>query len=306
MVWVKMNSFISIEQSKVTFKQQCYEEKRHNFANSVFLLFFVFVLSFLFMGILLTVQENNIKSDIFRSAISIPKTLPTSTPQPSLEGKIAFVSDKNRYLEICVTDFGMSAIQCLGDNNGNYYSPSWSLDGQTISFVSDRDGNPEIYIMDVDGSDVRRLTDNEAGDYDPNWSPDGQYIAFMSDRDDNPEIYIMDVDGSDVRRLTYNVASDNRSEDYAPSWSPDGEYIAFYSFRTGSWNIYIIEMSSSETTCLTCESIGGKTPTWSPNGQTIAFVSGNDICTIDTNGGNRRCLGITYAFGDTWGLDWSS
>jgi formylglycine-generating enzyme required for sulfatase activity len=204
------------------------------------------------------------------TATSTPK-LPTEAPASTVNGRIAFVSDRDGNREIYVMNADGSGQTRLTDNPALDWTPAWSPDGTRIAFMSDRDGNPEIYVMNADGSGQTRLTDNPTLDQLPAWSPDGTLIAFASDRDDNWEIYVMNADGSGQTRLT-----DNPALDWEPTWSPDGTRIAFVSFRDGNAEIYVMNADGSAQTRLTDNPTLDQFPAWSPDGTRIAFASFRD------------------------------
>ena len=136
---------------------------------------------------------------------------PSDFPQPSLTGKIAFVSDRGVRVVIYVMNADGSNQTRLTNNPSS--EPCFSPDGNKIAFASWSDG--EIYVMNADGSNQTRLTNNWVYDGEPCFSPDGTKIAFVSTRDGDGEIYVMNADGSNVINLTNNPAWDAE-----PSWGP--------------------------------------------------------------------------------------
>ena len=147
---------------------------------------------------------------------------------PGLNGRIAFMSDRDGNDEIYTMAADGSDPVNRTNNAALDGSPAWSPDGTRIAFQSNRggNGNCEIYTMAADGSDPVSRTNNAAVDGLPAWSPDGTRIAFTSDRDGNSEIYTMSADGSDPVNRTNNGAIDVQ-----PAWSPDGTRIAFATDR---------------------------------------------------------------------------
>jgi len=176
---------------------------------------------------------------------------------PSINGKIAFASDRDGNYEIYVMNADGSGQTRLTNNNYKEGHPDWSPDGTKIVFTSNRDGNPEIYVMNANGSGQTRLTNNNYKDGEATWSPDGTKIVFQSDRDGNVEIYIMNANGSGQTRLTINSASD-----WDPNWSPDGTMIVFESDRNGNYEIYVMNANGSGQTRLTINSASDYEPFW--------------------------------------------
>jgi Tol biopolymer transport system component len=218
---------------------------------------------------------------------------------PGVNGKIAFVSDRDGNNEIYVMNADGSEQTRLTDNLGDDSAPSWSSDGTKIVFVRGVENDPgEIYVMNADGSEQTRLTNSPGFDSEPSWSPDGSKIAFMSDRDSIPlsvppagvEIYVMNADGSEQTRLTnarYNVS---------PEWSPDGNKIVFTSVIAstfqgnpiGLFEIFVMNADGSEQTQLTNTAFNGD-PTWSPDGTKIVF-KGDGISIMNADGSEQTML----------------
>jgi dipeptidyl aminopeptidase/acylaminoacyl peptidase len=153
-------------------------------------------------------------------------TLPAMTPPVgSLDGVVAFYSDRDGNPEIYVMNLNDSSLARLTDDPASDDSPAISPDGTQVVFLTARhDLEPhfpnykyEIYVMDIDGGNPRRLTYTEAAEDHPAWSPDGSKILFDADYDEDGffEIYFMNSDGTDVTRLTSNAANDQFAD-----WSP--------------------------------------------------------------------------------------
>jgi dipeptidyl aminopeptidase/acylaminoacyl peptidase len=72
---------------------------------------------------------------------------------PKVNGKIAFISDRDGNNEIYVMNPDGSDQTRLTNNNYDDGAPAWSPDGTKIASNTNRDGNHEIYTMNADGSD---------------------------------------------------------------------------------------------------------------------------------------------------------
>ena len=143
---------------------------------------------------------------------------------PGVNGKIAFVSDRDGDLEIWVMNADGSFPNQL-TTTGCEGSPRWSPDGTKITFTSCRDNNQEIYVMNADGSGQNRLTTNAAQDRASHWSADGTKIIFQSDRNNvlnQMDIYTINVDGTGLSLL---IGTSRRDQD--PAWAPDNSKIVF-------------------------------------------------------------------------------
>ncbi|OLC40518.1 MAG: hypothetical protein AUH75_07620 [Gemmatimonadetes bacterium 13_1_40CM_4_65_7] len=244
------------------------------------------------LGITATAVADNTKS--FTAGVTITAI--------SASGQIAFISDRDRNLDIYLMNVDGPGVMQLTNDPSNDTHPDWSPDGTRIVFTSFRDGNAEIYAMNADGSNATRLTNNPAFDGLPAWSLDGTRIVFTSLRDGNKEIYVMNADGSNPRNLTNNPGGDD-----TPAWSPDGTRIAFTSARDGNWEIYVMNADGSNATRLTDN--GAQMPAWSPDGTRIAFTSARDgnweIYVMNADGSDPRNLTNSPDgdFGPAWSLD---
>ncbi len=202
---------------------------------------------------------------------------------PGINGKIAFLSNRDGNYEIYVMNADGSGQQRLTNDLEQDYAPSWSPDGSKIAFS--RGLIEDIHVMMADGTVIANLTNNPARDGAPSWSPDGTKIAFTTDRDGLFEIYTMNSDGTNQANLTNNGVCDS----YA-AWSPDGSKIAFQSGYPGSGGpnpcdtgvgnmveIWVVNTDGSGLTKLTNNSAhDGDRPSWSPDGSKIAFASDRD------------------------------
>lgn len=87
--------------------------------------------------------------------------------------KIVFVSNRDRFAEIIIDTYAMSADgtvhASLTNNVGDNTAPFGSPEGTKIAFVSVRDGNWEICVANADGTGQVNLTNNPGIDWAPLW-----------------------------------------------------------------------------------------------------------------------------------------
>lgn len=105
-------------------------------------------------------------------------------PAISKNGKIAFYSDRNGYLDLFVMDRDGKNQRCLTTsmqsekNQYNYYKDrnlywifkaSWSLDGSKIVFQNVTEESIDLFTVDSDGGNLKQLTDTPETEYTPTW-----------------------------------------------------------------------------------------------------------------------------------------
>lgn len=221
-------------------------------------------------------------------------------------GKIVFVSQRDKDLEIYSMNSDGSEPLRLTTSPGDDYHPSWSPDKKRIAFVSRRDGTPELYVMNADGTAQTRLTTTPGSEYDPAWSPDGSTIVFGRSEDWWPierHLWTMKADGSGQTRLT------NTSRGYRnPSFSPDGRWLVYErqsdtAFRT---DIFISNADGTNEVLLRADAVQ---PAWSPDGSKLVFgISwiGSSIGIINADGTGFQQLQPSpnlFLSGATWSPD---
>jgi Tol biopolymer transport system component len=126
-----------------------------------------------------------------------------TTPSWSVDGKIAYVSNKDnpninqRDIYVANADGTGEATRLTNTPTANNWAPEWSPDGKRIAFWRDQYSGTcgpcdrEVYVMDAvdsngDGNGENQInaTNDPAVDYQPDWSPDGTQITFISNRED--------------------------------------------------------------------------------------------------------------------------
>lgn len=234
---------------------------------------------------------------------------PSSAPDPVIEARIVFSSDRDGDSDIYVMDSdGSNAIQLTSDDVRNW-GPQWSPDGREIAFVTEPSEQGGIYdsiaLVKTDGEVVRTLS-TRAHVLCLDWSPDGEslvYLGTLPSGEGDSELYFLNVDDpSEGNRLT-----DNNVDESCPDWSPDGSLILFASEEDGQSELYTVTVDGDELTRLTESEANETLPAWSPDGRQIAFVSnrsgGNELSVMDADGRNVRQ--ITEGLGTASCPDWS-
>ncbi|HSG49217.1 MAG TPA: hypothetical protein VLA43_15460 [Longimicrobiales bacterium] len=192
-----------------------------------------------------------------------------------LEGRMAFVSDRDGDADIYAINVDGTGLQRLTTDPGADETPAWSPDGDRIAFATHGLGESSIWIMSPDGSGSLRLT--EGGD--PSWSPDGTLIAFTVVSNGDPSIATVRLSDRAV-----TVLHQVPGVDMHPNFSPDGGRLAFVSDEVAydfAEDIYTMAGDGQDRVRLT-NGMGfwpqvthSLHPVWSPDGSMIAFVRGS-------------------------------
>ena len=227
----------------------------------------------------------------------------------AVNGRIAFVSDRDGNYEIYTMNADGSGVKRLTNNSVSDWNPVWSPDGSKIAFGCVGGGSWDICVMNADGSGQTNITNTPypADDLEPSWSPNGNHIAFTSTRDGAYRLYSMNADGSRVTNLTHEYTGQE------PSWSPDGSRIAFTSNRGGDSAIYVVNADGTgEPVQLTASSgLEEATPDWSPDGSKIAFTASLNsnikvyVMNADGSGQTYLTSNLTWDFEPSWSPDGS-
>jgi TolB protein len=203
--------------------------------------------------------------------------------------KIAFVSDRTGFKEICVSDFDGYNQKQITSNRSINLSPKWSPDASTIAFCSYVFGKPEVFLVNRLGGKLTTLFGRKGLNSTPAWAPDGKRLAFTASFEENVEIYTINSDGTDLERATSTPAIDT-----SPCFSPNGQEIVFTSSRGGTPQIYIMDTDGLNVRRMTYEGTFNDSPRWSPDGKFIAYASGDgfiyDIAILDIKTGMTKKL----------------
>lgn len=230
-----------------------------------------------------------------KKTIGFYNTSPVISP---IGNKMAFISDRDIYLDVYVRDIrdkdNIEKIVSSGTTfdfeelNVLYPTLTWSPDNEHIALGLKKGGNDIITIINVETKEYTSLPFSFGGIGSLSWSPDGKKIAFDAHNAAQSDIYIYNFDTKKVTHVTDDIFTDSQ-----PSWGPNSEKIYFSSDRgefltpfmlPDSFNIfehnykqldlYQTDLVSNKITRLTdWEFSDEKSVVVSPNNDAILFVS---------------------------------
>jgi len=163
-------------------------------------------------------------------------------------GQIAFLSKRERDLDIYVMDADGTDVKRLFDSGGNDADIDWA--GKSIVFTSrfaiwkmNQEGTQPIQISRPPDQGQWGKANLPAGDYDPRLSLDGKKVVFERLEDINQpnggyNLFIMNADGTGEIRLTNNGYAQGLA-----SWSHSGDKLAYVVAAingVGKYDIYMI------------------------------------------------------------------
>lgn len=157
----------------------------------------------------------------------------TSGMQGFFSGKIAYVGEVGRGMEIYYRDFLFGEGQRLTSHGVEAVRPRWSPDGNYIVYTSYLSGFPNIRRIDLRAQRSEVLVDFKGTNTSARYSPDGTKLAMVLTGPGNADIYI----GSNLAKGLKRVVNSDALE-ATPCWSPDGREIIFASDRNGGLALY--------------------------------------------------------------------
>jgi len=236
---------------------------------------------------------------LLASVLALATTVnPARASFPGVNGKIAFLSDRDGDNEIYTISFRdgiWGNAKRLTFNTKSDKTPSFSPNGKKI--VWERGDN--LYKMDADGSNQRRIPNTthfnfEIGRYgsyggNPAYSPGGKKIIF----DKGKDIWTINPDGTGRNRITDALAGDPSTAKPTfvhPVWSPGSNKIAFSWLYQGARQIHVMTLSDLQgekildaSSRITPAGVGVYRPDWSPDGKKIVYECSEAPCESGTN-----------------------
>jgi Tol biopolymer transport system component len=172
---------------------------------------------------------------------------------------------------------------------GSGSDPRWSPDGLRIVFRALGSGDyDDLFTMNRDGSNLTNITNTPNFDEEePDWSSDGRIVcvATQVSPSTNKGLRIMTASGANQAWLLQPGVLGDFGD---PRWSPNSQRIAFDGpsstiYRVNSDGTGLVALTSGQT---------ARNPSWSGDGARIAFEDGEDIWTMDANGGTRTNITV--------------
>ena len=170
-----------------------------------------------------------------------PVPPPTSTPVPSLSGKLAFSLEQGTAFKTYVFELQEPAPTEPYANIGDARHPALSLDGSRLLVDGTGGAIGSIARLSSNGTGAVSVTcpaiTAESGR--PSWSPDATQLVFDGLGVDpaNPQIYIQQLDASDCdlsdNRLTINGNLVSDANGLYPLWGADNR---LYFRSCSTWN----------------------------------------------------------------------
>ncbi|MBT3481670.1 MAG: biopolymer transporter Tol [Opitutales bacterium] len=211
-------------------------------------------------------------------------------------GKIAYVGEVGRSMEIYWRDFLFGEGVKLTNHNVEAIRPRWSPDGNYIVYTSYYSGFPNIRRIDLRGQRSEAIVSLQGTNTSARYSPDGSRMAMVLTGRGNADIY---VGNSQAKALSAIVKS--RHLESAPCWSPNGREIVFVSDSSGGNQLYRGSATGGSYNRIPTNISGAcMEPDWNPkNPDQIAFTiaRGNGFQIADYSFSQRKSATLTNESG---------
>ncbi|MEW6701856.1 MAG: biopolymer transporter Tol, partial [Bacteroidota bacterium] len=160
-------------------------------------------------------------------------TSPALSPQGD---KIAFISDRDIYLDVYIMDSQNGNVMKRIVESGKtqdfeeltvlHPSLSWAPDNKRLALSSKAGGFDVITIIDSETEKSYELPFQLPGIESVNWSRDGNKLVFSAQNSIQSDLYIYNFTTQQLTNITNDIYSDSE-----PVWTPDGRRIIFSSDR---------------------------------------------------------------------------
>jgi len=191
--------------------------------------------------------------------------------------------------------------QVPAPRNGDYISPTYAPDGETIAFaITGSSGRSGLYTYNIARECCfTTLIEGRSDEISPSFSPDGRWIAFNSNRLGTgiPQIYVIPAVGGQAQILSpYSFEQPGYYS--APAWSPIGDRVAFHGRiqRIGQHQILVAERGRGNRVTLLTRTGNNEDPSWAPDGRHLVFTynagrgAGTSLMIVDGVTGQTRTL----------------
>ena len=221
-------------------------------------------------------------------------TSPTLSPQGD---KIAFISDRDIYLDVYIMDAQdgkvLKKIVQSGKTDNfeelTVLNPSlaWSPDNIHVALSTKSGGFDVISVINTETEKNEELPFKMLCIEAISWSKDGKRLAFVGQNSSQSDIYIYDFANKEVTNITNDIFSDSD-----PVWTPDCKKIVFssdrgdvltpvdpgkfdmYKHNYKQLDLYIIDIETRKIERLTDWPLSDeKYPVVSADGSELLFVS---------------------------------